>query len=929
MQTEFSGRLRVDRRKALLYGKPRQKKSYLTIGIPTVRRQGVDYLERTLHSLIIHSTPSQQTSMVVIIFMVDRDQAWVQKRSKQLAGKYPRYIDSGFLQIVHPHDQSIYPDFSKLKRTYNDSAKRVEWRSKQNIDYAYLFAYSENISKYYLHIEDDVIAASNYYVETVNFIEYKSRTFWYYMELSHIGFIGKLLRSSDLRDLSDYMMLFFAEQPCDLLLLALGHIKTQTKRIRITRSLFQHIGTVSSLQGKEQKVIDRFFKDSLTLQKSNYQKRYNHINPSANISTDIEVYTIHKPVYAYDLTDKYFWGVSPRKGSYFRVVFDAPQNISHVYVHTGTENKEPDILNHADLVVSTTNGRPCQNTTRITSFRSGDVDTKNSNITFPANIDCLTIEITANHTGWVIIREIAVFLPGEMETKDPKYDETPTNGQNVAKKRQPSYISKEQVNTLQPFSHSGKQNIHQDSDENKLQIRRKSDVQIRSYGRVDVNASNSSNGSHHLNIRRQDQISSGTNREPVYPVQYPVKYIGKSTNQDFRGIQICAPKQFHHANPPAAIYTQIESYSDYKAVHAYDTSTESYFWGPPRAGDYFLIMLDNSQNLSRIFIDTGCYGKESDIFYDARLLVSLRPSAQNERVSPKCQKLEDVGTFQNGDIDIKFPKNYTNIDCIVIEVTTDQSNWVIIREITLFLSEVSATTKKGEVHPNNTRFKSAMFKENILSVADTYKSLSKTSIRSVNITDQVILPSQWQRYITTSYPRQPRESFNKPHNIHVINKDRSSNKNRGERNVSMITHYGSKPTMLTGTKNAEIENFPKTASKRVKHGDNKVLGATYGGNNSLNTAPSSAGSDTWFEHPENVNKTIQRILAIRRFNKTSEHLNKPQNENELNYNVKLNTKLKGTGIISKKMFHHENPAATLYTSIRTFSKYVPKYAYDQ
>lgn len=288
-----------------------------------------------------------------------------------------------------------------------------------------------------------------------------------------------------------------------------------------------------------------------------------------------------------------------------------------------------------------------------------------------------------------------------------------------------------------------------------------------------------------------------------------------------------------------------------------------------------------------------------------------------------------MGTFQNGDIDIKFPKNYTNIDCIVIEVTTDQSNWVIIREITLFLSEVSATTKKGEVHPNNTRFKSAMFKENILSVADTYKSLSKTSIRSVNITDQVILPSQWQRYITTSYPRQPRESFNKPHNIHVINKDRSSNKNRGERNVSMITHYGSKPTMLTGTKNAEIENFPKTASKRVKHGDNKVLGATYGGNNSFNTAPSSAGSDTWFEHPENVNKTIQRILAIRRFNKTSEHLNKPQNENELNYNVKLNTKLKGTGIISKKMFHHENPAATLYTSIRTFSKYVPKYAYDQ
>ncbi|XP_060066271.1 alpha-1,3-mannosyl-glycoprotein 4-beta-N-acetylglucosaminyltransferase C-like [Ylistrum balloti] len=412
-----SMKLPINPDKALLYGTRRQNQSELTIGIPTVRRNGVDYLERTLYSLITYSKAPQRKSMVVVVFMVDKNETWVKSRSKQIATKFPKLIQNGFLQIIHPHDQSIYPDFNKLKRTFNDTAARVAWRSKQNIDYAYLFSYSKNISRYYLHLEDDVIAAHNYYDDILNFIQSKSNTFWYCLEFSFLGFIGKLFRSSDLQELSEYILMFFDEQPGDLLLSAMKHIKTQWKDIRTEKSLFQHKGIVSSLTDKTQKLVDGRFKDSFGQQYS--RKRFYHVNPSAVIDSKIETYSDYEPVHAYDLSDKYFWGVNPKQGDYFRLIFEGHQNISRLFIDSGEATKQSDMLHHARLLVSNSE-IPCQNLVHITDFVDGDVDTRKSNISLPENIDCIVIEITANQSDWVIIREIAVFLPGESEKEAEK-----------------------------------------------------------------------------------------------------------------------------------------------------------------------------------------------------------------------------------------------------------------------------------------------------------------------------------------------------------------------------------------------------------------------------------------------------------------------------------------------------------------------------
>ena len=39
---------------------------------------------------------------------------------------------------------------------------RIQWRSKQNLDYAYLMMYAKQRSTYYVQLEDDVLTKKNF-----------------------------------------------------------------------------------------------------------------------------------------------------------------------------------------------------------------------------------------------------------------------------------------------------------------------------------------------------------------------------------------------------------------------------------------------------------------------------------------------------------------------------------------------------------------------------------------------------------------------------------------------------------------------------------------------------------------------------------------------------------------------------------------------
>ncbi len=66
------------------------------------------------------------------------------------------------MQLISP-PASYYPRWSGLRRTLGDDMGRVIWRSKQNLDYAFLMMYAANgRGTFYVQLEDDVLTKPGY-----------------------------------------------------------------------------------------------------------------------------------------------------------------------------------------------------------------------------------------------------------------------------------------------------------------------------------------------------------------------------------------------------------------------------------------------------------------------------------------------------------------------------------------------------------------------------------------------------------------------------------------------------------------------------------------------------------------------------------------------------------------------------------------------
>ena len=77
---------------------------------------------------------------------------------REIYRNFTRQVDNGLLQVISPN-KSAYPDFKNLRQTFGDPMERVQWRSKEVFDAAYLMLYCLRRADYYLMMEDDVISA--------------------------------------------------------------------------------------------------------------------------------------------------------------------------------------------------------------------------------------------------------------------------------------------------------------------------------------------------------------------------------------------------------------------------------------------------------------------------------------------------------------------------------------------------------------------------------------------------------------------------------------------------------------------------------------------------------------------------------------------------------------------------------------------------
>ena len=126
------------------FGKLKSSLKYL-IGIPTVAREKESYITDTIDS-IFEQQSFRSYQVAIMVFIGGGNQKYFTELSKEFGFKYKNQIEAGLLQIV-AIKLEYYPDYLKngvgskesLKLLWGDDMKRTLWRTKQALDYIYLW----------------------------------------------------------------------------------------------------------------------------------------------------------------------------------------------------------------------------------------------------------------------------------------------------------------------------------------------------------------------------------------------------------------------------------------------------------------------------------------------------------------------------------------------------------------------------------------------------------------------------------------------------------------------------------------------------------------------------------------------------------------------------------------------------------------------
>ncbi|XP_043289885.1 alpha-1,3-mannosyl-glycoprotein 4-beta-N-acetylglucosaminyltransferase B [Venturia canescens] len=345
-------------RPAFLQSKGRSGVS-MVLGIPTVKREVQSYLLNTLKNLLDRMSPDESSDTLIIVLVAETDLEYVTYVAKQIEVQFPNESEVGLIEVISP-SPSYYPDLSKLRNTLGDDHQRVVWRSKQNLDFAFLMSYAETKGTFYIQLEDDILAKKNFISTMKSYALQKisMKENWFVLDFCQLGFIGKLFKCVELPWLVHFFFMFYNDKPVDWLLdhfiatkvcsLDMDHKRCKMAKAELwlhyKPSLFQHIGTHSSLKGKVQKLKDKQF-GKITL-------FYGHENPDATVESQIKPYkqfTLHK---AYK-GESFFWGLLPQPGDHVKFKFTRPIFIKKYLFRSGNVEHPSDKFYNTTIEVLT------------------------------------------------------------------------------------------------------------------------------------------------------------------------------------------------------------------------------------------------------------------------------------------------------------------------------------------------------------------------------------------------------------------------------------------------------------------------------------------------------------------------------------------------------------------------------------------------
>lgn len=320
----------------------------MVIGIPTVKRQYQSYLVTTLQSVLENMTADEMEDSLIIIFIAETDPDSVYQISSDVQKQFSQHLESGLMEVISPPAE-FYPDMTGLRKTLGDDMERVTWRSKQSLDFSFLMMYAKNRGTFYVQLEDDVLTKKGFVSIMKHFALEKiaDKQTWFVIDFCQLGFIGKMFKAAELPWLVQFFLMFYNDKPVDWLLenliqtkvckLDQDHKKCKKEKeklwIHYKPSLFQHIGTHSSLKGKVQKLKDRQF--------GRVQLFVPHKNPPASIESPIKHYKHYSITRAYQ-GETFFWGLVPQAGDKITITFDPPVQLTTFRLVSGNAEHPSD-----------------------------------------------------------------------------------------------------------------------------------------------------------------------------------------------------------------------------------------------------------------------------------------------------------------------------------------------------------------------------------------------------------------------------------------------------------------------------------------------------------------------------------------------------------------------------------------------------------
>lgn len=367
-----------------------------------MQRPRGSYLLDTLQSLFFASSSSEQKHFIVLVHLADPDSTWRGQMISNISTLFKPYIQANQLVVINTPLKSYLP-LKDFKKNFNDTPAYVAFRSKQNMDYAFLMNFATNHSDYFLMIEDDVKCVPGFVTQIAATVSAWEKKPWVTLEFSQLGFIGKLFHTKDLPCFVHFLLLFYQEMPCYYLLTHFHELMQQTP-IQFFPSLFQHMGNYSSFEGKFNSLKDREFEEDDFGSPS---------NPAASIYTSLKVANASVLMNAYSLDKNFFYTKSAEAGSHLTVVLDTPAKVFRVQVLTGSDLKEENQLKegHIELGYDSTNRiNDCDDYILLGLLVNGVLNKQVLSNESGKKVKCVRLLVTGTPPSGIIVRHINLWV---------------------------------------------------------------------------------------------------------------------------------------------------------------------------------------------------------------------------------------------------------------------------------------------------------------------------------------------------------------------------------------------------------------------------------------------------------------------------------------------------------------------------------------